>query len=169
MKPTRANIDKRYSDEKAVAVPWPDAEARLSTAQVAWVVTVRPDGRPHATPMVPVTHNGKVYFHTGSTEVKYANLQANPKVPVLAGDTAWERGLDVVIEGTAVPVTDEALLRRLAELYRGRWDGRWRLDIQHGAVAPRTPGTQLVVFEVTPNAARGHGKGDPFSHTAYRF
>ena len=101
--------------------------------------------------------------------MKYANLQANPKVLVLAGDTAWERGLDVVIEGTAVPVTDEALLRRLAELYRGRWDGRGRLDIQHGAVAPRTPGTQLVVFEVTPNTARGHGKGYSFSHTAYRF
>lgn len=168
MKPTSERIDRRYSDEGAEPVPWADAEARLAEAEVAWVVTVRRDGRPHATPMVPVAHDGKVYFHTGSTEVKYANLQANPQVLVLAGDTAWDRGLDVAVEGTAVPVTDDALLRRLAALYRGRWDGRWQLDIQNGAVTPKKPDTQLVFFEVTPGKVYGYAKGDPFSQTTYR-
>lgn len=168
MKATSERIDRRYSDERAEAVPWTDAEARLAAAEVAWVVTVRPDGRPHATPMVPVVHDRKVYFHTGSNEVKYANLLANPHVLVLTGDTAWDRGLDVAVEGTAVPVTDDALLRRIAELYRGRWDGRWRLDIQNGAVAARTSDVQLVVFEVTPGRAYGYAKGDPFSQTTYR-
>jgi Pyridoxamine 5'-phosphate oxidase len=60
MKPTSERIDQRYSDERADAVPWSGAEARLAEAEVAWVVTVRPDGRPHATPMVPVVHDGKV-------------------------------------------------------------------------------------------------------------
>lgn len=169
MKPTSEHIDRLYSDESAEAVPWTDAEARLAAAQVAWVVTVRPDGRPHATPMVPVVHDGKVYFHTGSTEVKYANLQANPHVLVLAGDTGWESGLDVAVEGTAVPVTDEALLRRLAELYRGRWDGRWELDVQDGAVVSELVDNQLVVFEVRPGKVRGHAKGDPFGQTDYGF
>jgi len=168
MKPKSERIDRRYSDEKAEAVPWTDAEARLAAAEVAWVVTVRPDGRPHATPMVPVVHDGKVYFHTGSTEVKYANIGANPNVLVLAGDTAWDRGLDVAVEGTAVPVTDDAQLRQLAELYRGRWDGRWELDVQNGAVASETPDNQVVVFEVTPSKAYGHAKGDPFGQTNYR-
>jgi general stress protein 26 len=167
--PTSERIDQRYSDEKAEAVPWADAAARLAAAEVAWVVTVRPDGRPHATPMVPVVHDRKVYFHTGSHEVKYANLQANPQVLVLAGDTAWDRGLDVSVAGTAVPVTDDALLRRLAELYRGRWDGRWQLDVQNGAASTTTPDTQLVVFEVRPAKAYGHAKGDPFGQTNYRF
>jgi hypothetical protein len=40
--------------------------------------------------MVPVVHDGKVYFHTGSAEVKYANLRANPHVLVLADDTGWD-------------------------------------------------------------------------------
>jgi general stress protein 26 len=168
MKPTSECIDRRYSDERAEAVPWTDAEARLAAAEVAWVVTVRPDGRPHATPVVPVVHDRKVYFHTGSTEVKYANLRANPHVLVLAGDTAWDRGLDVAVEGTAVPVTDDASLRRVAELYRGRWDGRWELDVQNGAVASKTPDVQVVVFEVTPSKAYGHAKGDPFGQTNYR-
>jgi general stress protein 26 len=169
MGPATERIDRRYSDEAAEAVPWTDAEARLAAAAVAWVVTVRPDGRPHATPMVPVVHNGKVYFHTGSTEVKSANLRANPHVLVLAGDTAWDRGLDVAVAGVAVPVTDDAVLRRLAELYGDRWDGRWQLDVQDGAVTSTATDAPLVVFEVVPRTARGHAKGDPFGQTTYRF
>jgi general stress protein 26 len=169
MKPTSERIDRRYSDEGAEAVQWADAEARLAATEVGWIVTVRPDGRPHATPMVPVVDDGKVYFHTGSTEVKYANIQANSHVLVLAGDTAWDSGLDVAVEGTAEPVTDDALLRRLAELYRARWDGRWQLDVRDGAVSVSTPGVQLVVFEVIPDKAYGYAKGGPFSQTTYRF
>ena len=169
MKPKSERLDRPYSDPKAEAVPWTDAEARLAAAEVAWIVTVRPDGRPHATPVVPVVDDGRVYFHTGSTEVKYANLQANPNVLVLAGDTAWDRGLDVAVQGTAVPVTDDAQLRRLDELYRSRWDGRWELDVQNGAVTSETPDVQVVVFEVTPSRVCGHSKGDPFGQTNYGF
>src|SRR5688572_33119437 len=116
MRPTE-RLDQRFSEDQAEPVPWSATVGRLAAAQVAWIVTVRPDGRPHATPMVPVVDDGKVYFHTGSTEVKYANVQANPHVLVLVGDTAWERGLDVAVEGNAAPVTDDSLLRRLAERY----------------------------------------------------
>ncbi|MEV0720091.1 pyridoxamine 5'-phosphate oxidase family protein [Asanoa sp. NPDC050611] len=161
MRPTSEHIDPQYSEAQAAAVPWTDAEARLAAAEVAWIVTVRPDGRPHATPMVPVVHDGKVYFHTGDREVKYANLQANPRVLVLAGDTAWDQGLDVAVDGTATPVTDAALLRRLADLYRERWDGRWEIDV--------TPDARTVVFEVTPDKVYGHAKGEPFGQTNYRF
>jgi general stress protein 26 len=76
MGPTTERIDRHCSDENAEAVGWTDAEAKLAAAEIAWIVTVRPDGRPHATPMVPVVHDGKVYFHTGSAEVRYANLRA---------------------------------------------------------------------------------------------
>jgi general stress protein 26 len=169
MRPTTEYVDRRYSDETAEAVAWTDAQARLAAAEVAWIVTVRPDGRPHATPMVPVVHDGKVYFHTGRAEVKYANLRANPHALVLAGDTGWDGGLDVVVEGAAVLVTDDAVLRRLAELYRDRWDGRWQLDVHNGAVTSTTADGPVVVFEVTPQAARGHAKGDPFGQTTYRF
>lgn len=169
MNPPTERLDRRYSHDNAGPVPWTDAEARLAGSEIAWIVTVRPDGRPHATPMVPVSLDGKVYFHTGSAEIKYANLQDNPRVLVLAGDTAWDRGLDVAVEGTAVPVTDDALLRRIAELYRDRWDGRWELDIRDGAVVARTPGAQLVVFEVTPDRAFGYAKGDLSGQTSYGF
>jgi nitroimidazol reductase NimA-like FMN-containing flavoprotein (pyridoxamine 5'-phosphate oxidase superfamily) len=168
VKPTE-HLDVRYSDPAAVAVRWTAAVARIAEAELAWVVTVRPDGRPHATPMVPVVHDGKVYFHTGRTEVKYANLRANPHVLVLAGDTAWDRGLDVAFEGTAAEVTDDALLYRIAELYRRRWDGRWQLEGAASTVVATNPDVPVVVLAVTPNRARGHAKGDPFGQTTYRF
>jgi general stress protein 26 len=163
-------LDTRYSDGEARAVPWSVALDRLTQAELAWIVTVRPDGRPHATPMVPVVHDGKVYFHTGRNEVKYANLLTNQHVLVLAGDTAWEHGLDVMVQGVAAAVTDATVLRLLADLYRSRWDGRWKLEVTDSRVVSiGAPDVDIVMFEVTPSRARGHAKGDPFGQTTYRF
>jgi nitroimidazol reductase NimA-like FMN-containing flavoprotein (pyridoxamine 5'-phosphate oxidase superfamily) len=164
-----ASIDVPYSDPAAAAVPWAATAARVAEAEVAWLVTVRPDGRPHATPVVPVCFDGTVYFHTGRHEVKHANLRGNRHVLVLAGDTAWERGLDVMVEGQATEVNDDVLLRRIAEHYRPRWDGRWQLEVRDGAVVAPEPGVEVVVYAVTPRRARGHSKGDPFGQTTYRF
>jgi general stress protein 26 len=82
MEPT-ATLDSRYSDESAEAIDWKEATARLEIAEVAWLVTVRRDGRPHATPVVTVQLNGTVYFHTSEPEQKYLNLQSNQNVLVL--------------------------------------------------------------------------------------
>ncbi len=169
MRPTTEFINRRYSDARAEAVAWDEAQERLAGAQVAWIVTVRADASPHATPMVPVVHDGKIYFHTGTNEVKYGNLVANQHVLVLVGDSDWDRGLDVAVEGVAEPVTDDALLRQLAELYRARWDGRWQLEIQDGAVVSKFPGSRLEFFEVTPRTARSHAKAEPSGQTTYRF
>ena len=119
--------------------------------------------------MVPVVHGGKVYVHTGSTEVKYANLEANPHVLALAGNTAYDGGLDVAVAGTVAPVTDDAKpLHRLAELYRERWDGRRQLDARDGGLVAHVDGASPVMFEVTPDRAYGHDKGYPFGQTNYR-
>jgi general stress protein 26 len=162
-------LDVRYSDPQATAVGWDAALARLAEAELAWIVTVRPDGRPHATPMVPVVHGAKVYFHTGRHEVKFANLDADPRVLVLAGDTAWQRGLDLMVEGVASPVTDAAVLRSVAGRYLERWDGRWVLDVDGGVASATAPDAEIVVFEVAPTTVRAHAKGDPFGQTTYRF
>jgi len=166
----RTELDPRYSDPTAEPTSWQAAARRLAAAEVAWIVTVRPDGRPHATPMVPVVGRDAAYFHTGPTEVKHANVLANPRVLVLAGDTSWEAGLDVVLEGVAAPVTDQAVLEEVAGLYRARWDGRWRLGVRDGAfVDDEAGGVVSVLFEVRPDKAYGFAKGNPFGQTTYRF
>jgi general stress protein 26 len=164
-----ATLERRYSNGSAAAIDWKQAQARLESAEVAWLVTVRRDGRPHATPVVTVQLNGMSYFHTSEPEQKYLNLQSNQNVLILAGDSAWDDGLDVVVEGVARPVVDELSLRAVAELYAQRWDGRWELEVRDGGFA--SPGREggSRVFEVTPSKAFAHAKGDPFGQTTYRF
>ncbi len=79
------------------------------------MVTVRADGRPHVTPLLAVVVDDYVHYCTGSTVRKAKNLQANPHCSLLTGNGTRLEGLDLVVEGTAVRVTDEALLRRLAD------------------------------------------------------
>lgn len=47
----QAKLDSRFSSPGAEATPWPRAEENLQQAGVFWISTVRPDGRPHVTPL----------------------------------------------------------------------------------------------------------------------
>lgn len=163
-------LDHRYSDRTASATSWQDAQDRLAGAELAWLVTVRENGLPHSTPVVSVWHEGRAYFHTGESEQKYLNLRTNPNVLVLVGDSRWDAGLDVAVEGVAQRVTDPTVLQAVADRLRRRWDGRWQVVVRDGAFADaEADGMRSVVFEVTPAKAFGHAKGDPFGQTNYRF
>ena len=86
----------------------------LETAQLAWITTVRADGRPHVTPLVPVWLDDAVHFATGRDEQKAVNLARNPHIVVTTGCNTWDRGIDVVVEGEARRITDRAMLERLS-------------------------------------------------------
>jgi hypothetical protein len=43
-------LDARFSAEDASPTPWKRAQAALEEAEVFWISTVRPDGRPHVPP-----------------------------------------------------------------------------------------------------------------------
>jgi hypothetical protein len=55
--------------------------------------------------------------------LKGVNLLANQHVVLTTGCNSWNAGLDVVVEGDAVRVTDDAQLRRLAEAWQTKWEG----------------------------------------------
>ena len=63
-------LDPRYSEPGAAATPWAETCAALAAAELAWLVTLRPDGRPHATPVVPVWVDDSMHFTTGPDEQK---------------------------------------------------------------------------------------------------
>src|SRR5215207_6209960 len=114
---TTGVIDPRYGDASSTPPPWSDIQRLLTDAQLYWIVTVRADGRPHAVPLVGVWHEGAFAFCTGPEEQKQRNLDGNPHVAVTAGSTGadgWNVGKDVVLEGTAVRVTDADVLHALA-------------------------------------------------------
>ena len=84
------------------------------------------------------------------------------------GCNRWDGGLDVVVEGDAVQVTDQAQLRRLAAAFTGKWDGRWQWEVGDGCFS-HPAGGEAKVFTVTPARAFAHAKGDPFGATTHRF
>jgi nitroimidazol reductase NimA-like FMN-containing flavoprotein (pyridoxamine 5'-phosphate oxidase superfamily) len=163
-------LDARYSDQKAVAASWEETRRVLESAQLFWISTVRTDGRPHVTPLVGIWLEDALYFHTGAGEQKFVNLSANPQVVLTTGRNDWDQGLDVVVEGEAVQVTDEQTLERLAQAWAGKWDGRWELEAHDGGLAPKgAPEHRSVLFEVRAVKVFAHAKGDPFGATTHRF
>jgi general stress protein 26 len=139
----------------------------LQKAGVFWLSTVRPDGRPHVTPLVAVQLDGVLYFCTGPDEVKARNLAHNARCILTTGCNAFRTGLDVVVEGEARVVTDAPVLRRLAAIWKRKYDGFWHFEVRDGAFHHEA-GTALV-FALAPRKAFAYGRGRVYSATRYRF
>jgi Pyridoxamine 5'-phosphate oxidase len=158
-----------FSSDDAAPTDWAQARDELRVAQVYWLSTVRPDGRPHVTPLLGVWLDGALYFCTGSTERKARNLADNPRCILTTGCNTIDAGLDITVEGTAIGVSDGTELRRVADTYESKYgrhltapDGTW-----FGLGDAIRRGEPLV-FRVTPSTAFGFGKGQ-FSQTRWRF
>jgi nitroimidazol reductase NimA-like FMN-containing flavoprotein (pyridoxamine 5'-phosphate oxidase superfamily) len=159
-------LDSRFSDPDATATAWSDTRRILDSAELFWISTVRADGRPHVTPLVAVWLDGAVHFATGPAEQKALNVQHNPHVILTTGCNTWDGGIDVVVEGDALRVTDDASLEHLAAAWATKWDGRWQYKVRDGAF--QHEGGEALVYSVSPTKVLAFGKGR-FSHTRYRF
>jgi len=160
-------LNEDCSDPGATATSWEDARAALESAELSWIATVRADGRPHMTPLVAIWLDDALHFCTGENEQKAANLRGNQSVILLTGCNRWDGGMDVVVEGRAVRVTDRSNLRRLAEAWTHKWDGRWNYEPGQ-EVFKGDEGESVLVFKVQPDKVFAFAKGD-FSHTRHTF
>lgn len=167
MKEPLTTLDQRYSDPGARPTPFALTRAALEAAELAWLVTLRPDGRPHATPVVPISVEDIFYFTTGAKEQKAENLRENDRVLVQVGRLDWQAGLDVVVEGRASLVNDAAVLARLAAAWQVRWDGRWRFE-PRGDRLYHPEGFAVLTYSVHPTRILAFAEGT-FGHTLYRF
>src|SRR3974377_272838 len=122
-------LDTRYSDDGAEAILWPNALALLEQAGLYWVSTVRPDGRPHVTPVVAVWMDGALYFGSGPGEQKSRNLAANRHCAVTTGCHSRLEGVDVVLHGDVEVVRDLAQLQRVADAYFGKYGTDWAFEV----------------------------------------
>jgi general stress protein 26 len=161
-----AELDARFSDPNASATPWERVERVIDGAELFWISTVRSDGRPHVTPLPAVWADGSLHFCTGGEEQKGVNLARNANCVLTTGNNAWKSGLDVVVEGTAVRVTDETRLVQLAEAWRSKYHGDWNFEVRDGMFCH--DGGDAFVFAVTPTKVLSFAKGD-FSQTRFRF
>ncbi|MCA1844889.1 MAG: pyridoxamine 5'-phosphate oxidase family protein [Actinobacteria bacterium] len=168
-----AELDARYSDEGSAALPWAVAVKALKAAELFWLSSIRPDGRLHVTPLIAVWR-GALYFTTGPEEQKGRNLKHNDHCALTSGTNTWNNGLDLVVEGRAVRVTDDAELNELAASFVAKYGQVWAFRVRDGAfihdrgsVREQHAGAACV-FRVAPTTAYAFAKG-PFSHTRYRF
>jgi pyridoxine/pyridoxamine 5'-phosphate oxidase len=161
-----AEIDRRFSDPEAVPTPWPDAKHVLEQAELYWLTTVRTDGRPHVTPLIGVLEDGVMHFCTGLREQKARNLEHSGQVALTTGNNTWARGLDVVVEGTAVRVVDHDALQRLADAYEAKYGSEWHFDVGDGVFGMGEDAA--AVFRIDPTKVLAFAK-EPHAHTRYRF
>lgn len=159
-------IDSRFSDPEAGATPWPDVARVLEEAELYWLTTVRADRRPHVTPLIGVAANGAVHFCTGLDEQKARNLEHGAQVALTTGNNTWNRGLDVVVEGTAVRVAEPGDLQRLADAYEAKYGSRWHFDVGDGVFV--SEGHEAAVFRIEPGKVLAFAK-EPHAQTRYRF
>jgi Pyridoxamine 5'-phosphate oxidase len=158
-----------FSSDGAVPTGWAQGRGVLEDAELYWVSTVRPDGRPHVTPLLGVWLGGALYFCTGSTEAKPITL---PSIRIASSPTGCNAliGLDLVVEGEAVKVSDDAELSRVADTYESKYgrhftapEGTWF------GLGDAIRGSNALVYRVAPSTAFGFGKGKQFSQTRWRF
>ena len=160
-----AEIDSRFSDPEAGPTPWSDAEHVLDHAELYWLTTVRADGRPHVTPLIGVSEDGAVHFCTGLREQKARNLEHRGHVALTTGNNTWARGLDVVVEGTAVRVTDRGALQLLADAYEAKYGSVWHWDVRDGMLT--SGDNEAAAFRIEPAKVLAFAK-DPHGQTRYR-
>jgi general stress protein 26 len=160
-----AQLNERFSEPGIAAPPWAVVTRALSACEMFWLSTVRRDGRPHVTPLPAIWTDGRLYFCAGSHEQKARNLEFNPRCILAAGANQFRSGLDVVVEGAAIRVTDNAQLQRLATMWKSKLD--WDFDVIDGGF--RDPAGRLgLVFGVAPAKLLAFGK-NPYSQTRYHF
>ena len=119
---------------------WSDVEGRLTEAKNYWLATVRPDGRPHVTPLWGVWVDRGLYFDGLPTTRWGRNLATNPQAAV-----HLESADDVVILDGRV----EDLETTSAEL-GGRVVQAWRAKYGRLEPEPVTSG----IFRLRPHSVR---------------
>jgi general stress protein 26 len=158
---------QEFSEEAATARPWPEVVDVLETSEMFWLSTVRSDGRPHVTPLPAMWRDGSLHFCTGAGEQKAKNLAACPSCVLTTGTNTFRAGLDVVVEGVAARVSDNAALERLATMWKEKLD--WEFEVGDGVFQDAGGGGEALVFAVSPTKVLAFGKGSPYSQTRYRF
>jgi Pyridoxamine 5'-phosphate oxidase len=152
-------------------IPWSRALEALESPErgndTSFLATTRPDGRPHSAGVGAVWDDGKVYFVSGAGTRKSRNVAQNPNVAI----SMSLEGIDLVIEGVAERVTDDATLQRLAKRYA---DGGWPARVEDGAFtydysAPSAGPPPWDLYEVAPTTVFGVLAAEPGGATRWRF
>jgi hypothetical protein len=117
-------------EEGTGLLPWSWARERLVASRDYWVVSVWPDGRPHAMPVWGVWDDDTMLFSSSGRSRKVRNLLADPRCVV----TTQETSDPVIVEGTAETVVDSDGLTRTIGLINVKYGTDYSVDFLDPAV-----------------------------------
>ena len=153
---------------------WAEAHRRLVDSVAlrdrTFLSTTSPDGRPHAVPVGALWVDGVWWFTSGPGTRKSKDLAADPRCVV---SVALD-GMDVIVEGRATRVTDEATLLRMAAVYSSQgWPASAVFDEGAGFTAdysaPSAGPPPWYLYRVEPEVVFGLGTAEPYGATRWRF
>lgn len=129
-------------------LPWSWAEEQLIASRNYWLVSVWPDGRPHAMPVWGMWHEGMLWLSSSKGSRKSKNLIADSRCVVATEDTQNP----VIVEGTAELVTSPRELATMLALENAKYSTDYGIDSLDPAVNSS--------FRVTPRWVFGLAASD---------
>jgi len=118
-------------------------------------------------PVLAVWLDGALCFSTGEASRKGKNLARDPRCVITVSSNA----LDLVVEGEAAKVCDEARLHRVAGVYVSKYG--WPVTVRDGVFyadgVPTAGPPPYEVYEVIPTTVFGFGTDETFTSTRWRF
>jgi nitroimidazol reductase NimA-like FMN-containing flavoprotein (pyridoxamine 5'-phosphate oxidase superfamily) len=149
---------------------WQRAASQLedtSGNRTCWLATTDPDGRAHIAGVGALWVNGKFYFTSGPRTRKSRNLTRDPRCAISVG----LGDMDLVVEGEASKVTDDATVQDLAQRYAAQG---WPARAENGAImaefsAPSAGPGPWDLYELQPESAYGVASAEPYGATRWRF
>jgi uncharacterized pyridoxamine 5'-phosphate oxidase family protein len=158
--PSNADYDK--------ATSWSATREIIAAGDWYWLATQHPAERPHVRPVLGIWMDEALYFCSNENARKAKNLQENVNASIAVADNKTH----LVIEGQAVKVTDENLLRKVAEQYASKYD--WHVIVLDGAYeadygAPTAGPSPYDLYELRPERVYGFGTSEKYSPTRWRF
>ncbi len=112
------------AEEGSGLLPWSWAEERLAGSRNYWVITLWPDGRPHAMPVWGVWDGDAFWFSSSVRSRKARNVSGDPRCVV-----AIEDAVDpVVVEGRGEIITETDAIGCFLSLINGKYETDYALD-----------------------------------------
>ena len=140
-------------DGQAGTTSWDVALDRLehpASGQNHWLATVRPDGSPHLMPIIAFWIDGAFHFLAGPDTAKARNLAADQRCVIGTGNLTMP-SMDLIVEGRASRVTDEAAVQRLAAAFGGKgWPLEARGADVYGPHGPTAGPPPYAIFRLEP-------------------
>ena len=162
------NLDRYGFD----ALPWSRPRDILAVGSQGMEVTfflgtVDANGLPHAAGIGPVWYDGDFYLTSSLAAQKARNLASQPACTI----SARLSNIDMVFEGEAQRVTDDATLRAVVAVYNA---GGWPAEVEDGAFtapfnAPSAGAPPYHVYRFRFHTAFGVATTEPYGATRWRF